>query len=206
MRAGFGRTRVCVIFTKGEIEVTNSCVIARLNARVRPLDRCELWEEPLQEILVADGLGKVIGGGTQLGPLGEIMYCDVELGMRDASDMTLHVVADALTALGAPKGSRLLSGGDSAREIAFGQNEGLAVYLNGAELPQEVYEQTDVNFVWSEFDRLLGSGGRIYSYWEGPTETALYMYGPSFETMKQRISQFMAAYPLCRKSRAERIA
>lgn len=185
--------------------MTKSCVIARLNARVQPLDRCDLWEDPLQELLAADGLGEVTGGGTQLGPLGEILHCDVELGVHDTSDMTLNVIAEALNILGAPKGSRLLLG-NSERAITFGHNEGLALYLNGTELPQEVYEQSDVNFVWSEFDRLLGPDGRIYSYWEGPTETALYMYGPSYENMKERIAQFITAYPLCRKSRMEQIA
>jgi hypothetical protein len=185
--------------------MTKSCVIARLNARVQPVDRCGIWQDPLHDLLVADGVGEVTGGGAQVGPLGEIVSCDVELGIHDTSEMTLQVIADALSQLGAPKGSRLLPG-DPAREITFGQNEGLAIYLNGTELPEEVYEQSDVNFVWSEFDRLLGSAGKIYSYWEGPAETALYMYGPSFETMKQRIAQFMVAYPLCRKSRVEQIA
>jgi hypothetical protein len=185
--------------------MTKSSVTARLNARVRPIDRCDIWEEPLDEILAADELGKVTGGGTQLGRLGEIISCDVELGVRDDSEPTLQAIADALTRLGAPKGSRLVSAG-GAREIPFGANEGLAVYLNGTELPDTVYEQSDINFVWSEFDRLLGPDGKIYSYWEGPTETALYIYGPSFDVMKERLAQFIVAYPLCRKSRCERIA
>jgi hypothetical protein len=34
----------------------------------------------------------------------------------------------------------------------------------------------------------LGSEGSVVSYWQGPTETALYLYGPSASRMSERIS------------------
>ena len=82
----------------------------------------------------------------------------------------------------------------------------MAVYLNGSDLPAEVFASCDVNFVISEFSRLLGTGGCILSNWEGPAETALYMYGSSFAGMRGRIEDFLAAYPLCRKCRVAQIA
>ena len=48
--------------------------------------------------------------------------------------------------------------------------------------------------------------GRMYSYWEGSTYTALYFYGTSFAEMKEKIEPFIASYPLCQKSRIEQIA
>lgn len=42
-------------------------VIARLNVRAQPLDRGEVFEDPLEEILKASGAGTVTGGGTMLG-------------------------------------------------------------------------------------------------------------------------------------------
>jgi len=92
------------------------------------------------------------------------------------------------------------------RELPFGINEGLAIYLNGTDLSPDVYKTSDINFVYSEFNRLLDTEGRIHSYWEGGRETALYMYGPSFQTMKTRLSDFVASYALCQKARIEQIA
>jgi hypothetical protein len=91
-------------------------------------------------------------------------------------------------------------------ELPFGINEGLAVYLNGTDLPDEVYAECDSNFVYSEFNRLLGPAGKVHSHWQGPTETALYMYGPSFEAMKSRLANFLDSYPLCQRARVVQIA
>jgi hypothetical protein len=80
------------------------------------------------------------------------------------------------------------------------------VYLNGTDLPHEVYAECDANFVLSEFTRLRGSDGKVHSHWQGPAETALYMYGPSFESMKHRLTGFLTSYPLCQRARVVQIA
>jgi hypothetical protein len=80
------------------------------------------------------------------------------------------------------------------------------VFLNGVDLDDKVYETCDVNHVIDEFNRLLEGSGRYHSYWQGPRETALYLYGASAEAMKSCIEPFLADYPLCRQSRTERVA
>jgi hypothetical protein len=119
------------------------------------------------------------GGGTMLGANGEIEYCDVEIELADDSEEMIERLILVLEKLGAPKGSKLFVN-ERGQEIPFGTLEGLAVYLNGTDLPASTYQECDVNFVYSEFDRLLEGIGSVHSYWEGPTETALYMYGESF--------------------------
>ena len=94
----------------------------------------------------------------------------------------------------------------SGAQHALGKAEGLAVYLNGTDLPAETYKSCDSNFVYSEFDRRLAGEGRVLSHWQGPTETALYMYGGSFAAMKQRIEPFIASYPLCERCRIAQVA
>lgn len=84
--------------------------------------------------------------------------------------------------------------------------EGLAYYLNGAELPKEVYETCDINYVIDQMEQAMKGIGSMYSYWEGDTYTALYFYGKSFSEMKRSIEPFIAEYPLCQKSRVEQIA
>ena len=180
-------------------------VIARLNARAQPLDRGEVFEDPLSDILQAAGIGEVTGGGTMLGEDGEIAFCDLEIMVPEATDAVLGAIREALEGLGAPKGSRLIWN-DGANELEFGTFEGLAVYLNGTDLPDAVYEQSDASFVYEELGRLVGSEGRVVSHWGGPRETALYLYGRSAATMLARIRPFLDTYPLCDKARIITIA
>lgn len=180
-------------------------LIAQLNCRLMPMDRGEYFADPLDEQLQAEGLGEVSGGGTMQARNGEIDYCDIEIMLNAVDAATTARVVDLLQAMGAPKGSKLhLEAGRG--EIPFGTCEGLALYLNGTDLPDEVYRDCDSNHVYAELDRLVSPGGRVMSHWQGPTETALYLYGDSFERMRGAIEDFVSTYPLCRKARVEQIA
>ncbi|MGX9900930.1 hypothetical protein ACW0JT_15635 [Arthrobacter sp. SA17] len=44
------------------------------------------------------------------------------------------------------------------------------------------------------------------SHWQGPQETALYMYGSDFNVMQERLTHFLQDYPLCQQSRVAQIA
>ena len=178
-------------------------VIAQINAKLRPMDRGEHFEDPLDTALREAGRGEVSGGGSMLEKSGEISFCDIEISVPEETEEVLNFIAATLEDLGAPKGSKLTVG---TSERPLGRAEGIAVYLNGTDLPEDIYTSCDLNFVFSEFARLLGKEGRVLSYWQGGTETALYMYGPSFDEMKTRLEGFLASYPLCQKCRVAQIA
>jgi len=180
-------------------------VVASLNARLQPLHRGEYFEDPLDELLKQRKLGEVTGGGTMQLKTGEIKFCDIEVTINTAAPEWEHVLIDTLELLGAPRGSRLIVEG-TGREVPFGVAEGMAVYLNGTELPADVYRECDSNHVYSEFNRLLEGQGRVLSWWEGPTETAFYLYGRSFVSMRTRLDEFIRTYPLCARCRIEQIA
>ena len=180
-------------------------LVARLNAKLQPMHRGEIFEDPLDEALRKASLGSVTGGGTQLAKTREIECCDIEIEVSTASEGVATSIIEVLERLGAPKGSKLILESQD-REIPFGSNEGLAVYLNGVDLPKETYKECDSNFVYSEFDRLLEGIGQVYSYWQGPEETAFYMYGNSFVTMRDRLDEFISTYPLCKRCRVVQIA
>ena len=181
-------------------------IIARLNARVQPIDRGEYFEDPLDDVLKAANIGEVTGGGTQLAdePDG-IEFCDIEIMTIDASDGTIALVIEELEKLGAPKGSRLLleEGGD---DIPFGKLEGLGLFLNGMDLPDEVYAGSDVNQTIAECERLMDGIGSFRGHWQGSKETALYFYGRTYAEMKAAISDHIAQDPLCERSRLVQIA
>lgn len=186
--------------------IAGEMVIVRLNARLQPVHRGEHFEEPLAEVLTELSLGEVTGGGTQLsGDDTGVSFCDIELRMPDAGEVSLAALIAALEELGAPKGSKLLVG-DSDAETPFGTREGLALFLNGTQLPDEVYETSDINHVIAELDRLMGEAGRFMSFWEGACDTVLYCYGDSFDAMRAAIEPLLQDYPLCQKARVEQIA
>lgn len=117
-----------------------SFLVAQLNARLQPIHRGELFEDPLNDALDRAALGQVTGGGTLQDATGEIEHCDIEIEIRGRVLEAVKCVIDTLESLGAPKGSKLHVEAES-REVAFGVREGLAVYLNGTELPDHVYRE-----------------------------------------------------------------
>lgn len=151
-------------------------------------------------------LGQVTGGGTQLTdePDG-IEYCDVEILVNDASQATVKTIVNTLEKLGAPKGS-VLKFSSEEDDVPFGKLEGMALFLNGTDLLDEVYSTSDVNEVISTCDKLLEGIGRFRGYWEGSRETALYFYGSSFDAMRSATTEFVGHYPLCESARVVRIA
>lgn len=177
-------------------------ITLQLNARFRPLDRGDL-EDALAPVLERLELGEINGGGTMLMPSGEVKYCDIEIGLKDGSPESLERLKDIIRHFGVPKGSRLLGDG---LDQPVGEQEGLAIYLNGRELSDQVYADCDVNYVIEQMNALMGEAGFMYSYWQGPEDTALYFYGKSFQEMKQAVAGFVAEYPLCQKCRIEQIA
>jgi hypothetical protein len=181
-------------------------IIAQLNARVQPIDRGDYFEDPLDDVLSSSGLGEVTGGGTQMAaePDG-IEYCDVEIMVNEASQDTLNIIIETLERLGAPKGS-LLRVPKEQDGIRFGKLEGMALFLNGTDLPAEVYAESDVNNIISRCDELMEGTGSFRGHWEGSRETALYFYGNSFEAMKSSVTGFVDSDPGCALARIVQIA
>jgi hypothetical protein len=172
----------------------------RLNARLRPLDRGERYEDPLQGVLDARAPGsQVTGGGTMLGRDGEPAWSDIDVDLQGDPDRGLALVIDTLQGFGAPKGSTARLAGGSA--VPFGSTEGLGVYLNGTDLPGEVYASSDVNELIGQLLDRLGDQGAMQSYWQGQRETALYLYGPSADRMRGLIREVLDAHPLAERSR-----
>jgi len=177
-------------------------VTLKLNARFLPIHRFDL-EDALQNILDQLRLGEVDGGGTYQSPTGEIMACEIVMLLNSDDKKEIIKLAGIIESMGMPNGSKLIF---SDGEISVGTLEGLAVYLNGTDLPPEVYKSCNVNHVISSLEEAMESVGRMYSYWEGQTVTGLYFYGPSYEQMLTAAQPFLDKYPLCQDCRVDKIA
>jgi hypothetical protein len=177
-------------------------VIARIPEHIEPMDRGARYEDPLQDALAIRDLGMVTGGGSQLTPAAEIGYVDVELALVDL-DEALDIAKRILEEAGAPVGSQLLFEEDGADvERPFGVQEGLALYLDGTSLPDEVYQQTDMDALMQRLAVAVDSvGGELRSAWNGPTETGLYHYGPSADAMLEVLQHVFDDFPICQNAR-----
>lgn len=76
----------------------------RIPEPLYPEERGEKYEEPLAEALRVARLGKVTGGGQQLGEGNSIVYCGVDVELRERV-RGLAVLRDVLVRLGAPAGT-----------------------------------------------------------------------------------------------------
>lgn len=142
---------------------------------------------------------QIDGGGTHLSKEGEPLSCDIEVTVESSPDKVLSTVIGFMNSCGAPRGSYAVL--DEDEPVTFGVTDGLGLYLNGTELPDEVYENSDPNELIARLNESLGDEGTYASYWQGPRETALYLYGPSGERMRELIADVLATEALAQRSR-----
>jgi tetratricopeptide (TPR) repeat protein len=181
-----------------------------LNMRLQPHHRAEWFEEGLDFMLRSKSLGCVSGGGTAVSSDGEPESCDIEIDLAEDSEEARQMILAIAQKLGVAKGSRLIyhSAGKETAAYSIGNLEGLAVYLEGTDLPDEVYENNDVNDVVGKLLGILKSNGAlVWSYCNGPTGTALYFYGEGgYELMLEKVTPFLKEHPLCQKCKTVKIA
>lgn len=182
-------------------------IVATLNDKVMPIDRGEIYEDPLNEFLKTNGIGEVTGGGTMQLKTGELEYCDVEiqLNSEEINESYISSIIEKLEELGAPKGSKLTIE-KTDQKIEFGKKEGLGIYLDGINLSDEVYKTSDSEALAKEIRRLANIEDDTLRYWQGNTETGLYFYGESFEKIKNAIADFVSTHPECENCRIGQVA
>lgn len=186
----------------GQRQKNGLLVNVQLHARYQPVDR-GAYVELTGRFLKEKGWGSLGDGeGTMLSPTGEPESCDFDIVVLPEHLDDVCAALDKVFFV--PKGSKVVM---EDEERSIGQQEGLALYLNGTELPEEVYRTSDVNAVIGSLESHLGEErGRFLSFWQGPKETALYFYGPSYAAMKAALEEIIPQHPLCGKCRMEQIA
>jgi hypothetical protein len=166
----------------------------RINDKCEPIDRGDMYEDPLHDALEEKKLGEVTGGGSQLNENYNVEYCELEVCLTGNLEEAKKVIIETLEKVGLPKGSKILL---EKEEIPIGNHDVMAVHFDNLSLPNSVYEENDINDVLEEIENLLGDKGRRNSHRSGKEETIVYYGGISFETMKDAVSEFITNHPLC---------
>jgi hypothetical protein len=175
----------------------SSMVVARLYEHIAPIDRGARYEDPLDAALRSGNLGEVTGGGSQLGALGEIDFADVEIQVADLED-AMKVIIDVLQRSGAPVGSELLVAGHVIRE--FGEQQSVAVYLDGTSLPDEVYANLDFDDLVTRLTEAAGADS-FHGYWGGPEDTGLFFFGRDAEATFSALEAVLRQMPIGQNAR-----
>lgn len=172
-------------------------ITARFYHHVEPVDRGTWYEEPLQAALDAAKVGTITGGGSQLNAKGGIEFADIEIEVPDRHE-SLRMVADALERAGAPQGSELRWGDDV--QLEFGKTQCLAVFLDGVNLPDEVYAALDFEALLKQLEGAAGAGSHR-GIAQGNEETGLFFFGPDAEAMFQKVEPVLKALPIGQNAR-----
>jgi len=177
-------------------------VSVRIWEPVREQGRAVRYEMPLRSVLRSYNLGEVIDRGSVMNRELEVEYVEFELDLANLGE-AIELVKRVCEEAGAPAGSEIRIGGDEAKEVVlFGRKEGLAIYLDGIGLSDEVYETCSADgLAWLINGTVTSLGGEIRGSWVGPNETAIYLYGPNAEEIFAGLEPILAAYPLCSNAR-----
>lgn len=168
---------------------------------VQPIHRSERYEDPLYEALEEAGLGGPgDGAGTLCSKEGEIEEADFDVVATSLDAIPL--IVRCLEEAGAPRGSVLsYERRGEAVTVPLGAVEGVAVYLDGVTHPAEVYESTSAQELADRLEAAMGDGGELRGSWQGPRETALYLYGRDAEQLFSLVEPVLRAYPLSQNAR-----
>jgi hypothetical protein len=170
-----------------------------LNARVQPVHRGEIYEDPLQEALDKYAAGShVDGGGSSFDPAEGVSDCDIELALVGDREEVVTMVVDALEFFGAPVGSSYRVGDEGP--VPFGRTHGVSLSLDGTSLADEVYANNDVNELVGALTSELGDAADLQSWWEGPERTSFFFYGDDPALIRGVLESAAGRFPLAEKS------
>jgi len=183
--------------------------VADLNVHLTLDDLKARFVEPFIEALASKGVpsGSDVDCALFRGDDGEPIGARIDFWAPEVSDEFEAECVRVLESLGAPKGSQLVAPNlRPQRYTPFGVNEGMGVYIDTVGLPKDVYEKCSIDVVLKELPDFLSGSGELISHWEGPKETALYCYGPSYQAMADAIAPLIERYPLLQNCRVVQIA
>jgi hypothetical protein len=169
---------------------------------INQISRAMRYEVPLSSVLNSHRMGQIAGVGAVMTRELEIDHFEYQIILSDL-DKAIDVVKLTLEEAGAPCGSEIRFKRDDVEEVVqFGRKECLAVYLDGINLQDKVYDTCSSQGLADLIIEALDSvGGEIRGSWVGPSETSIYMYGPDAESMFSHIEPILATYPLCQNAR-----
>jgi len=177
----------------------------RLPLKIGPMERGDLWEDPLSDLIEPDEIAEVSGGGTMMSPDGGIEYCDLEIELTDLSDDRLDKIQAAMIKLGAPKDTKFVNDDDEVLRT-FGNVCVVGIGLDGGGLPDSAYESFDPDTFNQDILATLGDGHSYGGSHAGKRYTYFYYHGPDGDAIEAALRAFAADRPICQGAKYEKLA
>jgi hypothetical protein len=98
----------------------------RIPGDIQPMERADVFEDPLEAALQASGLGAVTGGGSQMGEGSSVEYCGLDVVVLDR-DRGLDVIRSVLQKVGCPRDAMIEDYCPEYRELPVWPDEGLSL-------------------------------------------------------------------------------
>lgn len=175
----------------------------RINDRCQPIDRGDIYEDPLSDVLEEKNLGEVTGGGSQLNDNYQIEYCELEVHVTGDLTEAKQVITEILEKQGVPKGSKIII---DDQEFPIGIHEVMAIHFDNLGLADSVYEENDINDVLADIEELLGDNGQRNCHTASNEETIVFYGGLSFELMKSKVVDYVSQHPLLKNGKISQAA
>lgn len=100
------REEVMLEFAGDAAEHGEHFLYVYIPANMGPMERGELFEDPLDKALRSKNLGSVTGGGSQLGEGDTIEYCGVDVVVKDRG-RGIDLIVDIMRQCNAPEGTKV---------------------------------------------------------------------------------------------------
>ena len=97
-----GRAKVMRGFARDAAERGEHFFYIRIPESIGPVERGERYEDPLDDALSVDALGRITGGGSQLGEGDTIAYCGIDVVVSDRK-RGLEMIRKTMRRLWAPR-------------------------------------------------------------------------------------------------------
>ena len=177
-----------------------------LNAKLQPFIRNDL-EDIFEDFLEKHNLGSLTDNVPNSKVIEKTPYCNITFAtssIKELSEEEIITLKEFFIENPVPKDTKIICN-ETKRLISVGTLEGLGLYINWTDLPNEVYVQNDINDLNEMILEQLGTKVQIMSYSEHENDTALYYYGSSFNDMHNEIKEIISSHPLCEKSKVQQI-
>ncbi|MCU1529929.1 MAG: hypothetical protein JWP75_3692 [Frondihabitans sp.] len=176
-------------------------VEVHLNARLQPMHRGRLFEDPVIEALRAQGMRAVVYDAGTLMTHDRIESCDVAFAVpRERADEGLEIIRQALVRLGAPRGSTITMYGDELDPV--GTTQGVVLRLGTIDTV-DFTDDENVEHNWAldaligRMNAALGDEGSVWS-WRVQDGSDVFVYGPSRLRLRELLAPQLAVDPLLR--------
>jgi hypothetical protein len=180
-------------------------VFAHLVSCLTPEDCRSGYEEPLQQMLTAGGLGTITRSGPGLDGDTRVSFNEIEMRLTAPDATVLDRVVALFDSQGAPKGSWLHDAeGKVLRQ--FGTTEVMVLELDTATVPPPVQASHSVADLVAEISTLISHAGRCKGSRVFAQTTELYFHCRGTKSVEAVLVRVMESHPLCQNARAFRLA